>query len=200
MKIRLYIEGGPPKGRGKKLGPRAAFTQLLERAGFKGRMPKVRCFGGRKETFEAFCTALRDDEELPVLLVDSESQVSASAWAHLQNQDGWQKPDEAEEDQAQLMVTCMETWIVADHAALKREYGKALQESALPPQTDLEKRSPQEIQQALEKATRDAGEKRMYRKGSRSFQLVAALDPPTLKTNLPHFRRLIETLEEFLVQ
>lgn len=119
---------------------------------------------------------------------------SPAAWAHLQRQDGWSKPEGATNDQAQLMATSMETWIAADPGALKAELGSKLREKALPPQKDLEARSPEEVFRALQTATKDAGRRRAYAKGRRSFQLLALVDPKELEQRLPHFRRLVATL------
>ncbi|MEE8386170.1 MAG: DUF4276 family protein, partial [Dehalococcoidia bacterium] len=111
---------------------------------------------------------------------------------------GWKQPQDTNDDQAQLMVQCMETWCLADRDALKRFFRDGLQESVLVPHDNLEQRSKADVQQALERATRECGRDRSYRKGRRSFQLIAELDPRTLKSRLPHFARLCEVLDKKL--
>jgi hypothetical protein len=142
----------------------------------------------------------------PILLVDSEDPVdpqnelsdgSAAAWNHLQSRDGWTRPHGTDDDQAQLMVTCMETWIMSDREALRKVFGAGLQISALLPENDLEQRSRSVVQVALENATRNCGPKKVYRKGKRSFQILAELNPGTLM-DLPHFRLLIQALNSRL--
>jgi len=92
----------------------------------------------------------------------------------------------------------METWIVADQEAVERFFGQNLHANALPPAVDLENRSKDDVQESLERATRNCGRNRNYRKGKRSFDLLAQLDAEVLRKSLPHFRRLCTLLEEKL--
>ena len=200
MTVKLYVEGGGDS-KLQHIQCREGFRKLLEKAGFRGRMPRTFAGGGRNQTFDAFSTAvaLADDDTKPVLLVDSEDPVTApTAWGHLHQRDGWQCPVGANDDQAQLMVTCMETWIIADRTALGQVFGSALQTSALLPEAGLEARPRDEVQTALTRATRNCGRNKIYRKGRRSFQVLTHLNPGTLKQNLPHFQRLLEALHRLL--
>lgn len=90
------------------------------------------------------------------------------------------------------MTTCMETWIVADHAALKEHYGHKLHERALPPLYELEKRDHKEVFNKLARATRDCSN--AYAKGKRSFEVLGRLDPAVLRS-LPAFARMAKVLE-----
>ena len=197
MKVRIYVEGG---GYGRIAVPecREGFRRLLERAGFTGRMPAVMPCGPRSAAFDDFSTALRRPEPnvYPILLVDSESPVNKKPWEHLKAQDGWDRPNGVEDEQAQLMVQCMETWIVADPEAVRRFFGHDLQANALPPTFDLEKQSKDDVQEKLEHATRNCDQQ--YRKGKQSFDLLAKLHPAELKRLLPHFRLFCRVLHEKL--
>jgi len=199
VSVRLYVEGGGDS-KEERIRCREAFSKLFARAGFKGPMPKVDPGGGREQTFDRFKTAMRAslDRAIPVLLVDSEAPVTQGAWEHLHDRDGWLRPDGATDEQAQLMVQCMETWCITDRTALGAFFGQQLQESALPSLHNLEDRSKDEVQQALAHATRDCGRDRTYRKGRRSFRLVAQLDPGVLKQHLPHFTMLCALLDRLL--
>ena len=200
MNVKIYIEGGGD-GKLQQVQCREGFRKLFESAGFIGRMPRTFAGGGRRSTFDAFKTAVAvgSQDTTPVLLVDSEDPVTAStAWEHLQAREGWERPGDVTDDQAQLMVTCMETWIMADRAALNRAFGSSLQTSALLPVTALEARPRDAVQDALVHATRDCGRDKAYSKGRRSFQVLAFLNPETLKQRLPHFQRLVETLDRLL--
>jgi hypothetical protein len=145
------------------------------------------------------------DNTYPILLVDSEDPVqnasedpdADSAWKHLTSRDGWACPHSVNADQAQLMTTCMETWIMADRAGMHTIFGTELQQSALLPEEQLETRNRHQVQNALEHATRNCGRNKAYRKGRRSFQVLAQLSPDTLTQHLPHFRRLRQTLERY---
>ena len=74
-------------------------------------------------TFDLFRTAIRNPRpgQMPFLLVDSETAVTTgqSAWRHLGARDGWDRPPQAGDDQAFLMVQVMETWFLADRNALR---------------------------------------------------------------------------------
>ncbi len=73
------------------------------------------------------------------------------------------------------MVTCMETWLLADQVMLRSHYVNGLQDSALPPLFDLENRSRHLVQDALVRATRNC--KNFYKKGERSFILLGIIRP-----------------------
>ena len=195
MKVRLYIEGGGDS-KSQHINCREGVRKLLERAGFLGRMPSTKACGSRHAAYDDFQTALRTapPDEYPVLLVDSEAPVHQSPWQHLLSRDGWERPTGAEDDQAQLMVQCMETWCVADRKALREFFGISLHEGALPALNNLEGRAKEDVQEALVNATRDCGRNRGYAKGTRSFELLAHLDPAELKRHLRHFVRLCEML------
>lgn len=195
VKVRLYVEGGGDS-RSLHIKCREGFRKLLERAGFKGRMPATKACGGRTAAYDDFKTALESaaENECPILLVDSEAVVETGAWEHLQIRDGWQRPPNTDDDQAQLMVQCMETWIVADRTALRTFFGQCLRDSALPAAFDLEAKSNEDIQDSLADATRACGVDRKYRKGRRSFEPLSVLDPDVLREHLPHFGKLCEAL------
>lgn len=199
MNVKLYVEGG---GDSEEVQARCreAFRKLLEKAGFKGRMPRIVACGGRNATFDDFRTAHSDPKKryFPILLVDSEGTVSSQPWEHLTQRDGWTRPDGASEEQAQLMVACMETWILADRETVRKLFKKDLRENSLLPVGDLERRGKDAVQQSLEDGTRGCPRDRQYLKGKRSFQVVAELDPAVLERELPHFKRLLETLRAAL--
>ena len=194
MKVKLYVEGG---GDSKSLRTRCrkGFRELLEKAGFLNRMPAIVACGGRNAAYDDFKTALGGaaPDEYPVLLVDSEAPVApaAQAWQHLNGRDAWEKPTGADENQAQMMVQCMETWLLADRNALRRFFG---QENALPGNPSLEEIPKDDVLEGLAAATRDCGRNRKYDKGRRSFELLGGLDPEELRPALPHFVSLCRVL------
>lgn len=197
MKVRLYVEGGG-ESRSLHINCREGLRKLLERAGFADRMPSTRACGSRNDAYDDFKTALDSvaPDMYPVLLVDSEAPVEQpTSWQHLQSRDGWAQPEGAEDDQAQLMVQCMETWCVADRRALHAFFGQHLRESALPPLNDLESRPKDDVHDALVDATRDCGRRKSYQKGKRSFELLGQLDPAELRERVPHFVRLCDMLD-----
>ena len=121
-----------------------------------------------------------------------------AAWKHLgavTTVGAWKQPADAQDEQVLFMTTCMETWIVADRAALKEHYGHKLQESALPPLHDLEQRSRHDVQDKLEKATQNC--QNAYAKGKRSFEALEAVSPSAL-CSLPAFARVERILKKKL--
>ena len=196
MALTIYIEGGGSRNE-QRIRCREGFRKLLEKMGLPG-MPGTRACGGRDRAFDMFETAVAGGDDA-VLLVDSEDPVGAgSAWRHLKVRDGWDQPAGTRDDQAQLMATSMETWIVADHEALRRVFGADLRENALPPLVLLEARSRQDVFESLKNATRGCGRNRMYQKGDRSFQVLAELDPATLNEHLAHFKKFNDMLKDRL--
>ena len=202
MSSTLYLEGGA-KGRDSKelqIRCREGFRKLLERCDFKLRMPRLFACGGRASAFDDFKTAHRNKAagDYIAMWIDSEDPLQdvEEAWEHLRQRDNWPKPSGATEDQVLFMTTCMETWIVADHAVLKKHYGSKLQVSALPPLEQLEARARHEVQDKLTHATRDCSND--YTKGRRSFEVLGKLTPAVLEQHLPSFARTRRILNDNL--
>jgi hypothetical protein len=86
----------------------------------------------------------------------------------------------------------METWFVADRAALRVHFGVELRDSVLPPLVLLESRARHDVQDKLIQATGDCPN--CYAKGSRSFALLGKLNPDVLEKQLPSFARIRRVL------
>ncbi len=198
MSAHLYIEGGESKE--DQIRCREAFRRIFEKLGLSLKLPRLTASGGRGSAFDDFKTAHSGARggDFIAMLVDSEDPVVdlERTWAHLKTRDNWDKPERAVDEQVLLMTTCMESWIVADRAALGEHYGHRLQESALPPLVDLENRSRHDVHEKLAHASRDCSN--AYSKGKRSFEVLAKLDPAVLKQHLPSFVRVDRILKEKL--
>jgi hypothetical protein len=198
----IYLEGGGSGPDSKDLHSRCreGFAKLLQKCGFKGRMPRLVACGSRGAAFEDFQTALagRSGGNYLAIWIDSEDPVAnlERTWEHLKRRDGWPKPAGATDEQVLFMTTCMETMIVADHTALRDHYRAGLQQSALPPLIDLETRGRHEVQDQLAHATRHCSN--AYAKGKRSFEVLAKLTPSTLTEHLPSFARTRRILDRQL--
>ena len=203
MSVRLYVEGGGSRAE-LKSKCRKGFRDLLCRAGFAGRLPKVVACGPRDTAFNGFKSAISRLSGYPILLVDSEDLVAngnrpnnpSGAWRHLKSRDNWQRPNTAHDDQAQLMVTCMETWLLADPDALLSHF-PGMNQHKLLPDVGLEGRRREDVKVALDRAT-SPSRKGSYNKGRDSFDLLSKVEPTKLKCKLPHFQRLINTLDNHL--
>jgi hypothetical protein len=195
----LYIEGGESKE--DQIRCREGFCKLIGKLGFAAgkKMPRLSACGGRNSAFDDFKTAHGSSKQgdYIAMLIDSEDPVAdgEKTWEHLKIRDDWDKPAGADDEQVLLMTTCMETWIVADRAALKEHYRHKLQENALPPLIDLEQRNRKEVHDKLTQATRDCSN--AYAKGKRSFEVLGVLNPAALKS-LPAFARMARVLKSKL--
>jgi hypothetical protein len=200
VKAHIYIEGAESKE--DQVRCREGFRALIGKLGFAERkkMPRLSACGGRNSAFDDFKTAhsQRKEGDYIAMLVDSEDPVAdvEKPWDHLRTRDNWVKPTGASDDQVLLMTTCMETWIVADRPTLREHYGHKLHEGSLPPLHALEQRNRHDVQDKLERATREC--QNGYAKGKRSFEAVAKLNPAELSEHLPSFARLARVLNEKL--
>jgi hypothetical protein len=192
--VKLYVEGGGA-GRELRMECRIGFGKLFSRAGFHGHLPKIVASGSRDEALKRFCTALGSatSNEFVCLLVDSESPIPAnsSPWLLLGS-----RPPGAEDDNAHLMVQCMEAWFLADKEALGRFFGLGFRQSALPNRSDVENIPKRDVFDALKGATSACVPKGQYRKGAHSFEVLAALDPEKVAGASPYARRLFDTLKQ----
>jgi hypothetical protein len=189
---KVYVEGGG-SGRALRTACRQGFRTLLDRAGLKGRISKIDPCGSRAETIKDFCIALRNaaPDEFICLLVDSDGPVSAnsSPWLLLGN-----RPPGAKDENAHLMVQCMEAWFLADKEALVRFFGQGFRQNPLPNRTDVENIPKRDIFAALEGATTACVPKGQYSKGTHAFEVLAMLDPDKVEKASPSARRLFDTL------
>ena len=198
MKVKIYIEGGGD-GRDLRKACRKGFTHFFENAGFAGHMPSVKACGSRGKAFGYFSTALRDADssDFIALLVDSEAPVTsgASPWEHLKNRpgDNWDCPAGASDENAHLMVQCMESWFLADKKALSTYFGKDFGEKSLPLNLMVEEIPKEDIYDKLKSATKHT-QKGAYCKGPHSFEILERIDPEKVAAAAPYCKRLLETL------
>ncbi len=198
MRLKVYVEGG---GDGKSLRPRCreGFSSFFAKANLAGRMPRVIACGGRESAFDKFCTALgsRKAEEFIVLLVDSEAPVAdgSGPWLHLRTRDGWEQPDGAADENAHLMVQCMEAWFLADKDRLAAFFGQDFNRDALPGRPEIEDVAKRDVLEGLKRATRQC-KKGEYGKGRHSFDILERIDPAQVMIASPHANRLVQTMRE----
>ena len=194
--IAIYMEGGG-KGRGTKEALRQGMDTLLqplkEAARNKELSWKLACYGSRDETFKRFRDAVNNsDDAVNVLLVDAEGPVKRSARDYLRDQDKWNLSF-TPEDTIHFMVQVMETWIVADPAALSRYYGQGFRVNKLPKATDLETVPKTTVERSLGEATKDT-QKGRYHKIRHASELLKRIDAEKVKARCCHCRRVFKAL------
>ena len=199
VSVKLYVEGGGDSEALQSLC-REAFRGFLEKAGFRGRMPRIVACGGRQTAYDWFRTACAWGETA-LLLIDSEESVSVpSPWTHLANRlgDGFDKPQNATDDHCHLMVVCMESWFLADKDALSRFFGQGFNTKALPQNMNIEAISKKDIHDGLKRATSNCKTKASYGKGEHSFKILLLVAPDKVRNASPWAKRFLEKLDEFL--
>jgi hypothetical protein len=203
VRVTIFVEGGGDQN-DLRTKCRKGFRILLERAGFRGRMPVIVACGSRLEAINKFRHAIAQagTEDFPILLVDSERPIRSEhreqPWSHLATApDGWQRPSGATDDHAHLMVQCMESWFLADRDCLTRYFGPGLQAGSLPGGSDVEQVEKARVIEGLCNATRNC-RKRTYHKGRHSFEILEQLDPARVKQASAHARRFFLLLDSKL--
>jgi hypothetical protein len=195
--VKLFVEGGGNDNHALNIECRRAFSTLLEKAGLAGHMPRIVACGGRRDAFNQFRHALQKGEQV-ILLVDAEAPVQGtSPWAHVKQRGGddWEPPTGATDDHLHLMVQVMESWFLADRAALRIFYGAGFLESALPsPATPIESVGKDEVFATLKAATRPTKTKGEYGKGSHSFKVLATLNAQLICQCSPAAARFFEAM------
>jgi len=201
--VKLFVEGGGDRAFLKSECKRG-FNAFLEKAGFKGHMPRIVASGSRISAYDDYCTAIKNGENA-LLLVDSEGSVKTptgdihtwNPWEHLKSRDGdrWVKPDGAFNVDCHLMVQMMEAWFLADIAALKLYYGTGFNENALPRNINIEAIPKAKIEDALKSASK-ATKKETYDKGRDSFDVLSGIDPAKVIDKSPWAKRFILLLSE----
>lgn len=200
MSAKVYVEGGGDGNKALKAECRRAFKSFFKKAGLAGRLPSVHPGGGRKQTYDDFCTAFNDprNRDFVALLVDSEAPIAdgVGPWTHLRTRqdDGWARPQGATDENVHLMVQCMEAWLLADRETLAAVFGNGFRSGALPGQQDVERVRKRDVLDGLENAACGCRTRRGYRKGRDSFDILAKLDPGLVAAASPHAERFLNTL------
>jgi hypothetical protein len=198
VKVIIYVEGGGEKKDAKDLKSkcRKGFQKFFEKAGLAKQMPAIVACGSRDQAYKDFKKALVTPDVMPMLLVDSEAPVTQnSVWRHLWERDQWLHPTSATDEQAHLMVQCMESWFLTDKTCLEAYFGQGFQQRALPQNSKVEEIPKQDLFDGLKNATRRCKTKSSYDKGKHSFEILEKLDPAKVRAAAPYAARLIEILK-----
>ena len=198
MKVHIYVEGGGDQNL-TLTKCRRGFSQFFKKIVPSGAQPKIIACGSRIQAYNRFCTAIKQYSDVfCILLVDSEAPVTddQGSWHHLKKRDHWDCPSSATDDNAHLMVQCMESWFLADKNTLADFYGQGFNLNALPKQLNIEKIPKDDVNQGLEAATRQTKTKGKYHKTRHGFDLLALISPDKVRQTSEHADKLIMILLE----
>ena len=197
--VAIYMEGGGDRKDAKaakaalRQGMDALLQPLKDAARAKALRWKLVPCGGRDKAFRRFRDAAsNEDDTIVVLLVDAEGPVNGAPSSHLQARDRWDMGF-ADGNTIHLMVQTMETWIVADPAALSTYYGQNFNGNVLPRAVNLELVPKAVVAQALKQAT-DRTRKGRYHKIRHASELLKRIDVERVKARCPHCARLFNVL------
>ncbi len=193
--IRLFFEGIPAL----RAGFHAFLSEVIEAA--RRRRVRFQLVAGGAQAVRDFMKALRQHPAaFNVLLVDSEGPDDGRLVERLRERADWQPPAgiQPAADQVLWMVQLMESWFLADRAALQRFYGFGFHEPSLPSNPQVEHVPKDDALRSLRESTRNtrAG---TYRKSAHAPRILVLLDPAQVRTVAPHCRRMFECLQATIV-
>ena len=181
---------------------RRGWQSFFNKAGIDSQMLEIAVGGGQQEAFALFNSQLNryaeheETEPKPLLLVDSEEPVASghTVWEHLQTrlQHRLQRPANADDQSAFMMVQAMETWFIADSLALQRFFDSSLDTSVFQNLSPLETILKEDSLDMLRQATLRC--RRHYSKGRRSYGILAEIDPKIVAAACPHADQLLQYL------
>ena len=195
--VRLFVEGGGD-GKRNRNDFQQGFRALIRKVAAK--TPRIVACGSRQNALDKFCLALSRGENA-LLLVDSEALIAPQnvgrPWAHLAEQDKWEKPFGASDDDAHLMAQCMESWFVADPDALAAHFGWGFSPAKLPQNPKVEEVAKSDVMSGLRAATRKTGSGE-YHKTRDGFALIGKINPLRVETRALHAKRFFDILRRKL--
>ncbi|MGO8671912.1 MAG: DUF4276 family protein [Capsulimonadaceae bacterium] len=163
----------------------------------------VRICGSRNSTFDRYREAVHKTNTLPILLVDSETAVSADdfgkPWRHLANREGdrWVKPAGSADEHCHFMAQAMEAWFFADPEAVREYFGDKFQASALPVRQNVEEIPKADHISSLENATR-LTQKGRYHKVHHAPGILGKVRPALVRARAPHCERIFIELGKII--
>jgi len=209
--VHLYIEGGP-KGAKENAADmirwREAFNSFFGKTTLGNTSkPKSIICGGRSQAMDAFVGAMKvaDADTRSLLLIDSEGPapgnvngLTALACLEKRADDKGKIPKKTDPWRLHLMVETMEAWLLADRDRMKRYYGKAFKEVALPSTTSgqrVEQIAKSVLEKGFKKATKDTDKGEYERKkGSHSPDLLEAIDAKKVVAQCAWAERLVNVI------
>lgn len=201
-KVSVFVEGGgDSKNQSANIACRKAFRSVAQKLDVKN-MPTFVACGSRTSTWEIAWQAYsnRDPEDCVFLLVDSEEKPSEAnnlpqfAWKHLRERqfDRWLSLSPINSNYVFLMVTTMETWLIADPSALKSFFSHNFNSDLIPDWLNLEEVEKPRPLEILKKASAECAS--VYEKGKISFEILEKVSPSIVASRCPHAKFFFDRL------
>ena len=205
--MKLYVEGGGPKGKDLNSKCRRGFQKFITNAGIEApdHILRIVACGPRGTTYKNFGRAI-GQKTSAMLLVDSEEPVQRQEdknsskwqpWEHLKRRENWTKLDGSEDTDCHLMVQAMENWFLADPVGLENFFGVGFDPKCLPGEaTPSEEIGKGLAKKLLEQASQNC--QSPYKKGALSFELLGEICPAKVINRSPWACRFIDELRKKL--
>ena len=186
--VRIYFEGDP------KL--RSGFRSLF--AGLQSASRRITPVPCKANAIADFMDGIKDyPDAVNILLIDSEGPYTPNLRQEVRQHDHWDTASgrQVPDNRLHFMVQVMESWFLADRAALRNYYGAGLAENRLPANRQVEQIPKDDVINGLAAATRDTGKGR-YHKTRHAPALLAALNPAQVRAAAPACANLFAALEQ----
>ena len=191
-KIKIYIEGAAKGNKLLNVGLRQSFQKLMQDYGIKTGLFQIIAGGSRSDISNKFKTIFPHS----IVLIDSEKEIpcdeTINKWDFLCENEKWNKPEGATEDNLFFMAACMESWIVADENALQEFYGKCFQPK-LPHTIELSTVAKDSILKSLKESTK--GCNKIYNKQD-SFKILEKVAIDKITTSNSYAKEFFDFLKQ----
>ena len=188
--IRIHFEGD----RRLRRGFHEFFRELIQEA--RGRWIRLELIPGGGRAVQDFMKALRTHRAaLNLLLVDCEGPPVHCSIRRLSQRSDWKPPRGTVVGDSRVfrMIELMESWFLADRAALVRYFGRGLNLKRLPVAFAVEAIPKDRVLRNLHDATRRC-DKGSYSKTAHAPELLARVDPGRVRAASPECERLFGEL------
>ena len=182
--LRIYFEGDNQL----RPGFRSFLTQIVQAAtAQRCRVDFVATGGTPVADFHA--ALISHPDALHVLLLDSDGPIDGP----LANLCHSKKLDPSHEGSVFWMVEVMESWFLADTAALKAYYGDSFRENTVKGNPEVEKILKADVYSRLKRATKDT-KRGEYHKTKHAPALLAAIDVSLVRAAAPNCERMFRIM------
>jgi hypothetical protein len=194
--FKVFVEGSGDTNKLQAVG-REAMKKFLSRLTLKRPCQIIMC-GGRQQAYNDFCLALQNpkDGEWPILLVDAEAAMQGETWDHLKIRDGWEKPQDANDAHAFMMVQTMEAWLICDEQAWKAWKSRA--DTAKLPKihnANVETIEKDKLEQGCGAVGKSIDFSYLKNKRMSGFGILKHVNPELVRINSKEAKRFFEFIE-----